>query len=75
MKTNEILQWCGTACFMAMYVLMSFFPELRPWNIVAGLAGGSFYMAWSFRVRNKPQIITNGVGIFVCVCGLVNAFV
>ena len=71
---NERLQWAGTACFMVMYVLMSFFPELHPWNVVAGTLGGLFYMAWSLRVKNRPQIITNGVGITVCVCRLIKYF-
>jgi uncharacterized membrane protein HdeD (DUF308 family) len=57
-----------------MYILMSFFPNLHPWNIVAGFIGGSFYFVWSIRVRNRPQIITNLVGIGVCLAGLVRAF-
>jgi len=71
---NERLQWAGTACFMCMYTLMSYFPELRPWNIVAGTLGGLFYMAWSLRVKNRPQIITNAVSILVCVGGLIKYF-
>jgi len=69
---NNRLQWAGTACFMAMYVLMSL--NQYPWNIVAGLLGGSFYLAWSIRVANKPQIITNVVGILVCLLGIVKYF-
>jgi len=59
---------------MAMYCLMSYFPELHPWNIVAGCLGGLFYLAWSVRVHNRPQVITNAVGVLVCVGGLVKAF-
>ena len=70
---NSRIQWAGTACFMAMYVLMSFFKELHPWNIVAGAVGAALYLAWAFRVANKPQIITNVVGLAICLVGLFNA--
>lgn len=71
MKTNDIIQWAGTVCFMAMYTLMSL--NMYPWNILAGLLGGSFYMLWSIRVANKPQMLTNLVGITICIVGLYNA--
>lgn len=70
---NNILQWLGTTSLMIMYVLMSFFPHLYPYNLVAGLLGGSFYMAWSYRTQNKPQMIVNGAGIAVCIMGLIKA--
>jgi hypothetical protein len=71
MKTNDIIQWAGTVCFMAMYTLMSL--NMYPWNILAGLLGGSFYMLWSIRVANKPQMLTNLVGITICIVGLYTA--
>ena len=70
-KTNNILQWSGTACLLVMYVLMSFFPEQRPWNIVAGVAGGCFYLAWTIRVANRPQMIVNAVAICIGIAGLI----
>jgi hypothetical protein len=69
---NDRLQWAGTACFMVMYVLMSL--NMYPWNIVAGFCGGALYMVWSIRVANKPQMVTNGVGIAICLVGLYNYF-
>ena len=74
MKLNDIIQWAGTACFMVMYTLMSFYPNLHPWNIVAGFMGGALYMVWSLRVMNKPQMITNLVGIAICAVGLFKAW-
>ena len=74
MRTNEVLQWSGTTSLLTMYVLMSFFPHLHPWNIVAGLCGGACYLTWSIRVANKPQMIVNGVAILVCVVGLLKAW-
>ena len=74
MQTNDVLQWAGTACFLAMYTLMSFFPQLHPWNIVAATVGGGLYLVWSLRVRNRPQVITNLAGVGVCVAGLIKYF-
>ena len=74
MKLNELIQWAGTACFMVMYTLMSFYPDMHPWNIVAGCLGGALYLVWSFRVANKPQMITNLVGIAICAVGLFKAW-
>lgn len=71
---NNILQWLGTACLITMYVVMSFFPDMYPLNIVMGLLGGSFYFAWCLRVNNRPQMIVNAAGIIVCILGLVKAF-
>jgi hypothetical protein len=71
---NNLLQWAGTVCLLIMYVLMSFFPTLHPWNIVAGLAGGAFYLAWTVRVANKPQMIVNGVAIAIGLAGLYKAW-
>ena len=71
---NQVLQWLGTTSLLTMYVLMSFYPELHPWNLVAGLMGGSFYCAWSLRVKNRPQILVNLAGITVCVAGLIRAW-
>jgi hypothetical protein len=32
------------------------------------------YMVWSLRVANKPQTVTNAVGIAICAVGLYKAF-
>lgn len=71
---NHSLQWLGTSALITMYVIMSFFPELHPWNIVAGCLGGLFYFTWSFRTANTPQMIVNAAGVLVCVAGLVRAW-
>lgn len=71
---NSILQWAGTACLLTMYILMNFYPNLYPWNIVAGLCGGLCYLTWSLRVANKPQVIVNLAGVLVCVGGLIKFF-
>jgi hypothetical protein len=58
-----------------MYVLMSFFPQLHPWNIVAGVCGGVCYLAWTIRVKNRPQLIVNAVAITIGLAGLLKAWV
>jgi hypothetical protein len=71
---NQLLQWMGTTALIIMYVLMSFYPELHPWNIVAGLIGGVCYFTWTLRVANKPQMIVNAAGITVCAMGILRAW-
>jgi hypothetical protein len=71
---NTCLQWLGTTALIAMYVAMSFYPNLYPLNILLGLIGGLFYFAWSYRVRNKPQQLVNLAGILVCVAGLLKVY-
>ena len=72
MKTNDLIQWAGTACFLCMYALMSL--NMYPWNIVAGTCGGLLYLVWSIRVANKPQFVTNVVAIAICLVGLFKYF-
>lgn len=74
LQLNEVLQWAGTVCLLTMYVLMSFFPHLHPWNIVAGIGGGACYFAWTVRVANKPQMIVNGVALAIGTAGLFKAW-
>ena len=69
-KVNDIIQWVGTAFILVMYVLMSFFPQLHPWNVVCGLLGGLAYFAWTVRVRNYPQMVVNVVAVTLCLGGL-----
>jgi len=71
---NNILQWAGTVCLLCMYALMSFFPNLHPWNIVAGVGGGACYLLWTIRVANKPQFIVNAVAIAIGLAGLYKAW-
>jgi len=73
-EIDNVLQWAGTVCLLAMYVLMSFYKELHPWNIVAGVAGGVLYLAWTVRVRNRPQMLVNAVAIAIGLAGLFKAW-
>lgn len=71
---NNALQWAGTTALITMYILMSFYPHLHPWNIVAGCVGGVLYFAWSLRTANRPQQLVNLAGIVVCLAGLYKAW-
>ena len=71
---NNILQWAGTVCLLTMYVLMSFFPHLHPYNIVAGVFGGLLYLIWTLRVRNMPQLIVNAVAMGIGLAGIYKAW-
>ena len=71
---NNCLQWLGTASLISMYVVMSYYPEHYPLNIILGLAGGAFYFVWSLRENNRPQQLVNAAGILVCVGGLIRHF-
>ena len=74
LQFNEVLQLAGTVCLLTMYTLMSFFPHLHPWNIVAGICGGACYLTWTIRVANKPQMIVNGVALAIGLAGLFKAW-
>ena len=71
---NSILQWAGTACLLTMYILMNFYPNLYPWNIVAFLIGTVAFLAWTVRVANKPQLLVNVVALTLGAVGLYKAF-
>jgi hypothetical protein len=70
---NSALQWAGTSALLTMYILMSFYPNLYPANLVAGMIGGAFYLTWSIRVQNRAQVLVNLAGILVCIAGLFKA--
>ena len=74
MKTNDVIQWLGTAFILVMYVIMSYFPQLHPWNVLMGLLGGLCYFIWTVRVKNYPQMVINAVAITLCLGGLFKYF-
>ena len=39
---------------------------------MAGVTGGAFYLAWTIRVANRPQMIVNAVAICIGLAGLIN---
>jgi hypothetical protein len=72
-KTNELIQWAGTAFILAMYVISNFFPGYDDLRNSVALVGAACFFTWSYRVANKQQMIINGVAIVLCVVGLLRA--
>ena len=74
-KTNETIQWLGTAFILTMYVISNFFPGYDNLRNAVALVGAACFFAWSYRVANKQQMIINGVAIVLCVVGLLKAMI
>lgn len=72
-KTNELIQWLGTAFILAMYVISNFFPGYDNLRNSVALVGALCFFAWSYRVANRQQMIINGVAIVLCCVGLFKA--
>jgi hypothetical protein len=72
-KTNELIQWLGTAFILAMYVISNFFPGYDDLRNSVALVGAACFFAWSWRVANRQQMIINGVAIVLCVVGSLRA--
>lgn len=71
---NEVLQWAGALLIVAGHVLNAMGPEAYPWNVVAFTLGTVFFLAWSLRVANKPQMMVNVVAIAIGAVGLFKAW-
>lgn len=74
-KTNETIQWLGTAFILAMYVISNFFPGYDNLRNTVALVGALCFFTWSYRVANKQQMIINGVAIVLCIVGLLKAVI
>jgi hypothetical protein len=74
MKVNDILQWAGAVFIIAGHVCNAIGPSVYPYNIVAFTLGTIAFMAWTIRVKNRPQLIVNIVAIVTCLIGLVSAW-
>ena len=73
-KTNETIQWIGTAFILGMYVISNFFPGYDQLRNSVALAGAVCFFAWAYRVANRQQMIINGVAIALCTLGLSRAY-
>ena len=75
MTTDDYLQWTGAVGIILGHVLNAVGPAAYPWNIVAFVMGTLFFMVWSLRVHNRPQLLVNIVAISIGLTGLVKAFI
>ena len=73
LDTNEILQWAGAVFIIAGHALNAVGPGAYPYNILAFFLGTVFFMWWSIRVANRPQLLVNLVAITISTLGLIRA--
>ena len=73
LEINETLQWAGAVFIIAGHALNAVGPAAYLWNILAFFAGTVFFMWWSIRVANKPQLLVNLVAITISAMGLIRA--
>ena len=71
---NEILQWAGAVFIIAGHSLNAVGPAAYPYNILAFFAGTVFFLIWTLRVANKPQMLVNLVAMGISTMGLIRAF-
>ena len=74
LELNETLQWAGAVFIIAGHGLNAVGPAAYPYNILAFFLGTVFFMWWSIRVANKPQLLVNLVAITISTVGLIKAF-
>jgi len=73
-KTNELIQWIGAVAIIAGHSLNAMGPAVYPYNIIAFFIGTIFFMAWSIRVVNRPQLLVNVISLSIGFFGLYKAF-
>lgn len=73
-ELDEMLQWVGAVFIIAGHSLNAVGPAAYPYNIVAFFTGTILFMAWSLRVRNRPQLLVNVVALSIGATGLYKAF-
>ncbi len=72
-KFNEALQWAGAVWIIAGHSLNALGPAVYPYNILAFFVGTIFFLYWTFRVANYPQMLVNIIAIAISGLGLYKA--
>ena len=70
---DEVLQWVGAVLIVAGHALNAMGPEVYPYNIAVFALGTVMFLAWAYRVGNKPQMAVNVVSIAIGLVGLYKA--
>jgi hypothetical protein len=73
--TDEILQWAGAVFIIAGHSLNAVGPAVYPFNIATFFVGTILFLAWSLRVRNRPQLLVNVIALVLGATGLYRAFI
>ena len=71
---DEALQWAGAVLIVCGHLLNAIGPAVYPWNIVVFALGTVAFLAWAYRVGNRPQMAVNAVSIAIGLVGLFKAF-
>ena len=72
-QIDEVLQWVGAVLIVAGHVLNAIGPAVYPYNIAVFALGTVMFLAWAYRVGNKPQMAVNVISIAIGLVGLYNA--
>ena len=72
-NVDEVLQWVGAVLIVAGHALNAMGPEVYPYNIAVFALGTVMFLAWAYRVGNKPQMAVNVVSIAIGLVGLYKA--
>lgn len=72
-KFNESLQWIGAVWIIAGHSLNAAGPAVYPYNILAFFIGTIFFLYWTIRVANLPQMLVNIIAIAISGIGLYKA--
>lgn len=72
-KFNEALQWVGAVWIIAGHSLNAAGPAVYPYNILAFFVGTIFFLYWTVRVANLPQMLVNIIAIAISGFGLFKA--
>jgi hypothetical protein len=70
---NEQIQWIGAVAIIAGHSLNAIGPSAYPYNIYAFAVGTIAFLAWSIRVKNRPQLAVNLVALGLGCAGIYNA--
>jgi glucose dehydrogenase len=70
---DEVLQWVGCVLIIGGHALNAIGPSAYPYNIAVFALGTVAFLAWAYRVGNKPQMAVNVVSIAIGLVGLYNA--
>ena len=70
---DEVLQWVGAVLIVAGHALNAMGPEVYPYNIAVFALGTVMFLAWAYRVGNKPQMAVNAISIAIGLVGLYKA--
>ena len=73
-NVDEVLQWVGAVLIVAGHALNAIGPAVYPYNIAVFALGTVAFLAWAYRVGNKPQLTVNVISIAIMVLGLYRAW-